>query len=517
MSTPQPTPTWPANGNTFTSNTNPDTFKALQDAYGWNGTTSTALGLTPQQKNLSFKDVDGKEQTPQCPKADDIPMNDSSNDIEKILKETGASQQCVKESDLYAKETSGSMRVKVDAFLASADAEAKFMSQEKNERKRQVGCGALLVTSTNIVSKQKAMQCIVNSCKQNTNISASAGASVTIQTLPLTDLQAIQLAKLNSDILDQNTQTIDSDNMLLKGASIDKLDILTKFINNRTKLIKESQQQQLALYDRAITIRGTSIRVAATTNIAATIALSTEAQNKLSSLANDISKDVAQMEVANKLGVNAQDPNVKQIVNQNSSKSISTTSSSITDIAQNTTIKAEAGGNIKIVAPGIITLENTTIDADICATVVVQQIMAQAVSNGLTLASQTLTDNKSIGKVLNDVKGLDDYQNAVNDAIRAGTDASPSFGQGSGSFLKMALIGGAVLIGLVVLVNFIPKGGSQQQPIILSKFGGYRLNSQYRMNSQYDSKSGYKYAAVVVVLLLLFTALFFGLRKLRNN
>jgi len=520
MSTPIPGPTWAPDGNNFLSDSNPDDFESLKRVYGWNGTTASALGLTPEQKNLTFIDVKGQQQTPQCPKADDIPMNDSLNDIENILKGTGASEQCIKDDDFYATESSGSMRGKVDTILGSAEAEAKFMTQEKNDRKRQVGCGALLVTSTNIVSKQKAMQCIVNSCKQDTNITLDTSASVTIETLELTPLQATQLAKLNNDIIQERNQMIQSDNTLLtslRGSSIDQMNLLTKFIANRTALMNKAQKQQLYLYDRSITIRGTSIRVAANTQLAATIALSTEAQNKLSSLANDISKDVAQMEVANKLGVNAQDPVVKQIINQNSSKSISTSSSSITEIAQNTSIKSETKGVITISAPGNITLENTTVDADICATIVVQQIMAQAVSNGLTLASQTLTDNKSVGKVLNDVKGLDDYQNAVNEAIKAGTNASPGFGSGSSSMIKYIIIGVVLLAALGIAAKMF-SGGSGQSPIVLSRFrtlGNIGHKLQYKMEP-FDSikkMSTGEQVGLGVVLALIIGAFIYVLAK----
>ena len=252
----------------------------------------------------------------------------------------------------------------------------------------------------------------------------------------------------------------------------------------------------------------------ATVNINASIALSSDAQNKLSALSEDISKDVAAMTISNRLGVNAMAPQVRDIINNNTSKSSTTAASSITNISQNTNATADGTGNVTITAPGTINIKNTTIDANVCATLIVKQIMTQAVTNGLDLAVKTLSDNKSVQGILNEVKGLDDFQKALNEAIKAGTDNTLPPG-GSSSMMKYALIGGLILVALVVLPNLIPKGGSQQ-PIVLSRFKSSNSHKfGYRMITDYN---GYKIIlGFIIALVLLYIGLYLLIKKIKNG
>lgn len=495
----------------------PYTFQDLKNAYGWNGTEATALGLSPQDKEkMKFTDSENKQKdASKCPQAADIPMNDPTNNVGDILQKSGASQQCVKTSDLYNSASSGSMRAQAESFFGSVGAEAKFMTQTTNERKMQIGCGTLLVKASNIVSKQKAMQCILNSCTQNTDVTVSGSVSVEIKTIDLTPDEKRQKAELMTAQTDERTAMSESDNMLVqnllsKTNDEQKLIFLQTYIANKQKLLKEAQKQQLDLYSRDINIVDSTVSVTLNQTTFVKVVMSSDAENKLKSLAEDISKDVAEMNVANQLGTNAQDPNVKSIVAQNSAKSSSTASSSLTELAQKTNVRSDGSGRITITAPGVINLRNTKIDANVAVSVILQQMMTQAVANGLDLASKTMNDNQGVQKVLNDVKGLDSYQKAVTEAIKAGTDNTlPSYGGGSSSMIMFAVIGAAVLIGAMVFMN-MSKGGAAGPTIVIptSKFRaladiGHRM--RYKMNG-FDLLPSFllnKYALYIFLFIIL--------------
>jgi hypothetical protein len=469
----------PAPGQTYPPNWNwnkPPNWDDMRIAAGWDGTTSRALNFPDEQKNtLQFKNKENEDKT--CPQPQDPNMPDISEKMGDILKAAGGDKQCQKFSELSGSSTSGSARAKMDAMLVSGEAEMKFQTSSVTDKKSQIGCGTLVVKTSNIISKQLAMQCIVNNCKSNLNVTSSTTASISIKTTPLSEDEKQYKAELNQQQLQQMTMLTTSDatilgNLISKGVSSSQIEIFKEFSNDRIKLLQEAQKQQLALYSRNIRIVKSQVIAQAGTTMSANVVLSTDAKNKLTSLSESISQDVAEMQVANTLGVNAQDPNVRNLVSQNSSKASSSASSSITNIEQNTNISLKTDGSIEISAPGEIEITDSVINANAVATIVVQQMMTQAISNGLDIASKALTDNKGVTKVLNEVKGLDDFQKALTDTIRAGTDASPGFGEGSGSFVKMALIGGAVLIVLVVVMNIIPKGG--QSPILLAPQSRFR-------------------------------------------
>ena len=447
-----------------------DDFKKM---LGWNGTKTTVFDFPENlKKDLNFKDQQNKQQD--CPVPEDPPMKDSVTDISSLLKAAGGDQKCIKDTDLYNKTDAGSVRGKADAIIASAEFEAKYMSQTTNERKRQEGCGTLLVTATNIIQKRKAMMCVVNKCKQDTTISASAGASVIIQTVQLTP-EEIQSKQNLQDQITQQTLTIQSNDAKIVEASAKNLDstkfeMLTKFLNDRAALTTQTNNAMLDLYRRDVVISKSAIKVKANVSINTKVVLSSDAKSSLSAISEDITKDTAAMAVANELGVNAQDPSVRSIVNRNLNKSDSTASSSITNLSQNTSVSADAQGRVVITCPGTIRIMDSEIGADAVANVIVEQMIQQAITNGMDLASKTLNDTSSVQDILNKVRGLDDYQKAVNEALKAALDASPNFGQGAlGKYLPYILagIGGVIVLGgIAYMLKSGGGGGGGGQPII---------------------------------------------------
>jgi len=494
------------------------------DNFGLSTDLQKNLGVTDSKFSFEGRNKNGEPEPRTCPAADDPPMKDVDKDVSDIIRSAGGDQQCVKDSDFYSQQSSGSMRAAVDSFLGSAEAEAKYQQSTMSNKQRQVGCGTFLLNASNIITKQKAMQCIINSCTQNTDVSATGGASVTIKTLALSPQEVETKAKLEENIIKQNTELEKSNTAALVAAQLgnaseEKLKILSDFMEKRASITTLSQKELLKNYNRDLNITDTTIKVSVNVSAFVKVTMTTEATNKLTALSESISKDVASMTVANELGTHAQDPAVKAIVSKNTSNSNTTSSSSITELAQKTKVSAVGDGSILIEAPGIITLTNTVIDANVAVSVIVQQLMGQAVSNGLDIATKTLNDNKSVSDVLNKVRGLDDFQKQLNEAIKAGTDAPPGFGDKPTSMLTYVLIGVAVLVGIVVLMKMTSKGGNNQPFIMptLPTLPALRFRSladishkmKYKMGG--DNRLSFLIGGIGIIPVLI--VLYFALRK----
>ena len=530
-STPTPTPTsnlgytvvtvgpTPAPGKTYPPSWNwktPPNWDTIKVNVGWDGNTSRAFDLPQDLKPvLKFKGPEDKDKV--CPEPQDPDMPDVRQNMSDILKAAGGDQKCEKTFDLVHSDTSGSVRGKIDGIIVSAEMEAKFQTNSTNDKKTQSGCTTLIVKASTIITKQLAMQCILNNCQSETIIKTGSNAQVLINTLDLTPDEKKYKAELQQSQLQQLTDLTTSDNNIVaglieKGASTSQIEAFTKFSNDRIAMLKEAQQQQLKLYTRDVNIKDSSIVAEANTDLSVKVVLSTDAKNKLSSLAESISKDVAEMQLSNKMGVNATDANIKNIVAQAMAKSSSTASSSITNISEKTQIDQDSNGTITISAPGTINITNSVIKANAISKVVVQQIMTQAVSNGMDIASKIMTDNKSVQSVLNDVKGLDDFQKAVAETLRTGTDPPPGWSDSTSGFLKIAVIGGAVLIGLVVVMNMMPKGGQSPPQSRFRALGDIAYRLRYKMGPT-KPFSVEAMLGVAVVSALLVGGLFFLLKK----
>ena len=242
------------------------------------------------------------------------------------------------------------------------------------------------------------------------------------------------------------------------------------------------------------------------------VELSTDAKNKLSAISESISKDVAEMQVANQLGVNAMDPSVKEVVNKNSSQTSSTASSSITNISNKTTVTTNNNSDIIITAPGEIIITGSTIDSNTVSNIVVEQMMKQAVANGLDIASKTLSDNKDVLGVINKVKGLDDATEALGQALKAGTDNTlpppPTSGLTNIMYIA-AIIGGVMVLGMV----FKMMGSKSSSPPPLSRFRSLvEHKMKYRMMGEGDNYI-IGLIAITIIFPLLIVGLVFYLKK----
>jgi len=428
-------------------------------------------------------------------------MKDSTSNINDILSKAGADQQCVKDSDFYSQESSGSMRAQAEALFASISAEAKWAQSTMSEAKRQVGCGTLLVKATNILQKQKAMQCIISKCSQNTNVTVGANAQIQIRTLPLTEQQSNNLAKIESEYMqmeERSNTNFTKQIAALATANVNQ-SIVNSMINFQEKLNSTrafALEKLLSPYKRDITIKNSRLSSSAVGKAMIQVSLTEDAQNKLTALSEGISKDVAELSIANTLGVNAQDPNVKDIVNKNTNQSSTTASSSIRETSQTTISSTSSSSLIVIECNGNVDISNTVIDSNAVATLMLSQMMQNAIANGLDVAAKTLSDDKEVKNILNSVKGLDAQQKAINEALKVGTENTlPSGGGGSTMLIGFVIFGVLLLFGGLYML--FGRGSSGPNIII----------PQYKFDGNLSNPQNVFYIMVIAFLVLFLLAL----------
>ena len=516
MSTPRPTnPILP------TQNPNPS-YQDLLNVFGWKPKDNCTATLNPNDKCGSATSFDlenngqprdtsfqgPNNQSRNCPVASPppVPKNEES-DVSSLIKSAGGDAECIKESDFASDQSGGSVRAGVETLLGSAGFEAKWGQSNIQQKNKQIGCGSLIVKASQIIQKRNLISCIVESCKQDTTVFARANASVTIATTELTPAEQIYKAELlqqqnetNERITNEQSQVIMA---LYSRPSVtdERIENMQKSFDKINQLRLKAQEAQLKSYSRDIRIDTTTIRVRADVNINAKVELTSDAKSKITQLSEEITKDVAELTVSNTLGVNAMDPSTKNIVNQLSQSESNTISTNITNIEQNTSISADANGNITVSAPGQITLTSTMIDANACVTIVVDQIMKRAVANGVELASKTLNELVSKSAIANDVQGLDDMQNALNDALDKLTKNTMNLGGG----MQQYLIIFAVIFGILLLLG----GGAF---LLFSSFKGG--NPSYKFNS--GNPTSVLFTMILVFVLIFLLALFFGHGKSKS-
>jgi hypothetical protein len=525
MSTPTPTTKPTINSVLPTKNPNPS-YQDLLDVFGWesgsncppnypNCGTATSFDLKKngQQRDTSFQGPNN--QSKDCPVADppSVPKNEES-DVSSIIKSAGGDAQCIKESDFASDISGGSVRAGVETLLGSAGFEAKWGAESIQQKNKQIGCGSLIVKASQIIQKRNLISCIVDSCKQDTTIAARANASVVIQTGELTDNEQLYKAQL----LQQQNETnekITSDQLkalmpLYSNPAIteERIKNLENLFDSINQLRLKAHQAQLKSYSRDINIDNTTIQVRADVNINAKVELTSDAKSKITQLSEEITKDVAELTVANTLGTNAMDPSTRNIVNQMSTSESNTTSTNITNIEQNTSISADASGTIIISAPGEIKITSSMIDANACVTIVVDQIMKRSIANGVELASKSLNELGSKIALTNDIKGLDDMQKALNDALKNLTSNTMNLGGAMQQYLIMFAIGFGILLllggGVFLLTSFF-KGGNRAPP-------------SYKFDSVIDIKNpkSVLFTMFLIFVLIFLLALFFGHGKTKT-
>jgi len=441
-----------------------------------------------------------------CDKPQELSESGIFAAADKLAEANGNNQVCSKDqyNKLKQASTSGGMAASIDTWLVKASASMSFQdsSSSQEQKNSQSGCGAFLTNATNISNKQSQMQCIINKVSQNTTASISTSQNVEVSTKPLTpqqqsDLNNLQTAhsrELKELVLAQAKLVTDSTERLQSGITkeiianpsisqeiIDKLmasnqkaiDSVQTFNTKLFELTTIAHAAQEKLYSRALKLTNATIKQFSNAQMKASISLSASATQQLATLSASIAKDTAAQAIANTYGTSALDPNIHQLASTATQNFSSSASSSITNIANDTRLSINQSGSVIISADGYLDLNNIEIDQNFVATMVVQSILAQSITAGISAAASFLSDTSKAQSGANQIAGLNDLQNALNagniGAIKAGNDPLlAALGGGGGISIITIIVIVVVLIILYFLFGRSSSGSGGGMPIIIS-------------------------------------------------
>lgn len=507
----------------------PDYLKNPQPV-DWSNPSKEAI-LSNSMRYSDFQPSGKKEPgATECQAPQQLKSADIFATATDLAQKMGADTQCIKSSQNSAatqaaskafdqrSATSADFNARADAWVASASVSASAHTQDSttsaeqqsgsqnNQSSYSAGCGSTMITASNVAQKQLAMQCVINNVSQNTDISGSASATITIHTTPLTDAEVANVATLqaaNNKIVQNNSNAIKDLYMILiqkakpDGTPFYSADDIMKMIEPLKGFYEKQQDKMnsaIDIYKRDINISNSTIKNVVLASVKTFSELTTSAKSDLATLSASIQKDLTAQSIANDMGVSAQDPNVKTMSSKACESTSSSSSSSITNILNSLKVTADASGKIDIYAAGVINITNSTITNDITLQLATQAVMNQAVANSQSAAAQFMADSSNTQGVVNKVAGLDTLQKAlgstISDAISA-NQAAIINSQDVGAkqladyndkvkSVVSSMSGGMGLVGAVVVVLlllYLFKGsGNSNSGGGVNRFGSYRFN-----------------------------------------
>jgi hypothetical protein len=322
-----------------------------------------------------------------------------------IIKDMGMDADCEKEAE-----------TETGTFAASTSAKSMFGSigsqisaTTLHNKMKQKGCGAFSANIVNIVNSQLSKTCTTNIVKSNIVLSANSTANVTIRTLQpsgkvldsLTNSRAASDARLTSYI---GLATI------MTGS--ENREFLETQIKNEMEIIEGLNETM----SPSIRLDNVKIRVTSDTRITGGIKNTNSVKT---SLKNDfVAQTIATAEqsVNQATGVNALNPNTKQLIQQK----VNNKNDSITNIVNEAILKSNVGGSsssgIVIETTGPISISNTTLDANAIVDITLNVLNNQATLLGKEIASTIITDVTSKQTAVQKSAGLEDLAKALGDA-----------------------------------------------------------------------------------------------------
>ena len=394
-------------------------------------------------------------EAPACEKPDPIRPADIFNKASEIADSLGGNQECIKEARTISDESGESSayderhgtdfdtqaNYEASLLLASAKGGFSMSGRQKDSLTKagqshrtsmdnasiQKGCGSTLITATNMVQKQMAMQCVINNVSQTKEIKANTTATILVQTLPMNDVEAGLKEKAIAAL--SRIQTTNSDSIkAVTLALINRIDPTDlNFAAKITQTILpmkdfyETQEKNMQLavdsFDRSITMENTKLTNDVDVSIKVFDELTTSAKSDLATLSASIQKDAVSQAMANDMGTSAMDPNVKSMAQRACESTSSSSSSSITNLLNNMKCTMDSKNTITIISVGRISLKNVTLTNNITTSLCAQSIINQAVTNALSASAQFMSDTKNSQDVVNKVAGLNDLQKALGDTV----------------------------------------------------------------------------------------------------
>lgn len=383
-----------------------------------------------------------------CSQPQEIKLLDIFTTADQLAKASGSDQKCKTAISSLVKDssTSGSIGGKVSAvggLLGTAEMQGKFGTKdfENSLNQSQEGCGTYINKTNNIIEQKSKIQCIIKESMTSVDSSMTNINSINIKTIPLTS-EGIQARKDSmKDISDTYKTTIETVKDLASIYLDDKE--RTDFVMRLAKIAmdskKTSEEQITRQYDRSVNLTNAKLTQTITATMKTQCVLSSESKNTISDAAKKITEEVAKTTLEQTLGASAQQPNVREMIN-NTTQNIETTSSSDIDkTAKSVGAKMSSANTMELSFDGYLDAEGLVVDQDIVSTLISDAIITDAMTKGVTAASDILSKSENLSEIVSVSKGQDDLvresgEGAAKLANAGGFDFG---GSGGGGLLKL--------------------------------------------------------------------------------
>uniref|UniRef100_A0A6C0E1M6 Uncharacterized protein n=1 Tax=viral metagenome TaxID=1070528 RepID=A0A6C0E1M6_9ZZZZ len=408
--------------------------------------------------------------TDKCSQPQEIKLLDIFTTADQLAKASGADQKCKTAISSLVKDssTSGSVGTKISALgglLGSAEMQAKFGTKdfENSLNQTQEGCGTYINKTNNIINQKSKIQCIIKESMTSVDSSMTNINSINIKTIPLTSEEIQARTESIKDISDTFKTTIQTARDLASFMSSDekKTVIFSEAMQIATKSKKTSEEQITRQYDRSATLVNAKLKQTITATMKTQCVLSTESKNLISDAAKQITEEVTKSTLEQTLGASAQQPNVREMINNTSQNVESTSSSDIENTVKKVGAKMSSENTMEISIAGNLNMDGVVIDQDIVATLISDAIISDAMSKGVMAASDILSKSENLSEIVSKSKGQDDLiresgEGAAKLANAGGFDFGDSGGLGS-LFSSLGSMGptgfkilGCIFLGLLV-------------------------------------------------------------------
>ena len=352
-----------------------------------------------------------------CSQPQEIKLLDIFTTADQLAKASGADQKCKTAISSLVKDssTSGSMGGKMSALgglVGDAEFQTKFGTKnfENSLNQTQEGCGTYINKTNNIVNQKSKIQCIIKESMTSVDSSMTNINSINIKTLPLTP-EEIQARKESiKDISDTFKSTIETAREIASIMSTDenKTASFSEALQLATKSKKTSEEEITRQYDRSARLVNAKLKQTITATMKTQCVLSTESKNAISDATKQITEEVTKSTLEQTLGASAQQPNVREMINNTSQNVESTSSSDIENTVKKVSAKMSSENTMEISIAGNLNMEGIIIDQDIVATLISDAIISDAMSKGVSTASDILSKNENLSEIISTSKGQDD-------------------------------------------------------------------------------------------------------------
>ena len=402
-----------------------------------------------------------------CSQPQEIKVSDIFTTADKLAKASGADQKCKTAISNIIKDKSSSASMGAQASagwgLLKTEIQAKMQAREFESQlnQSQEGCGTYINKTNNIINQQSKIQCIVKDSMTSIDSSMKNINTINIKTTPLSPEEVKARKENMTDISDTYKTTMENAQILASIMSTDEAKKSTFLeamqIASKSKLT--STQEITRQYDRSASFLNANLKQTITATMKTQCVLTNESKNAISDATKKITEEVTKSTLEQTLGTSAQEPNVREMIN-NTSQNIESTSSTDIDKSIKKVGAEMSSENVMLISiAGYLNMEGIVIDQDIVATLISDAIISDAMTKGVSSAADILSKSENLSTIVSTSKGQDSLIKESGEAAEKAANAGgPKFGGGGLGGLEglgsMGPMGGKIIACIILGLSF---------------------------------------------------------------